>query len=62
MSCEHLICARCAGPVADGRCPACRAARSDLHGGARGGLAIPYALAILLAALAVILAIQHLAP
>ena len=24
MSCEHLICAQCAGPVAEGRCPACR--------------------------------------
>jgi hypothetical protein len=31
MSCEHLICAQCAGPVAEGRCPACRAARSHVH-------------------------------
>ena len=31
MSCEHLICAQCAGPVAEGRCPVCRAAKSDLH-------------------------------
>ena len=31
MSCEHLICAQCAGPVAEGRCVVCRAARADLH-------------------------------
>jgi hypothetical protein len=59
MSCEHLICAHCAGPVADGRCPVCRAARSDLHHHSHG-LSIHYALAILLLAVAVILAIQHL--
>ena len=32
MSCERLICAQCAGPVAEGRCTVCRAARADLHG------------------------------
>ncbi len=31
MSCEHLICARCTGPVVEGRCPACRAARAEVH-------------------------------
>jgi hypothetical protein len=31
MSCEHLICARCAGPVVEGRCPACRNAKADMH-------------------------------
>jgi hypothetical protein len=31
MSCEHLICAQCAGPVAEGRCPTCRAAREQMH-------------------------------
>ncbi len=31
MSCEHLICAQCAGPVVEGRCPACRAARQEIH-------------------------------
>jgi hypothetical protein len=31
MSCEHLICAQCAGPVTEGRCTVCRAARADLH-------------------------------
>ncbi len=32
MCCEHLICARCTGPVVEARCPSCRAARADLHG------------------------------
>ena len=31
MSCEHLVCAQCAGPVAEDRCTVCRAARADLH-------------------------------
>jgi hypothetical protein len=31
MSCEHLICAHCAGPVAEGRCSSCRAARAHIH-------------------------------
>jgi len=31
MSCDHLICARCASPVAEGRCPSCRAARDQMH-------------------------------
>jgi len=60
MSCEHLICAQCAGPVSEGRCPVCRTARSDLHHHGHG-FSVPYALAILLLAAAVILAIQHLA-
>jgi hypothetical protein len=32
VSCEHLICATCAGPVAEGRCATCRAARAEVHG------------------------------
>ena len=31
MSCEHLICAHCSGPVAEGRCSVCRAAREEFH-------------------------------
>ncbi len=31
MSCEHLICAHCAGPVIEGRCSVCRAARAEVH-------------------------------
>lgn len=36
MSCEHLICAACAGPVSEGRCPVCRAARAHVHHGPSG--------------------------
>ncbi|HLH82418.1 MAG TPA: hypothetical protein VKV38_04085 [Trebonia sp.] len=38
MSCEHLICAHCAGPVVEGRCPACRAARAQVHHHGPGAL------------------------
>jgi hypothetical protein len=31
MCCEHLLCARCAAPVAEGGCGVCRAARAELH-------------------------------
>jgi hypothetical protein len=31
MSCEHLICAQCAGPVSEGRCAVCQAARAQVH-------------------------------
>jgi hypothetical protein len=31
MCCDQLVCARCAGPVSEGRCATCRAARSELH-------------------------------
>ncbi|GII61443.1 hypothetical protein Skr01_15280 [Sphaerisporangium krabiense] len=60
MSCEHLICAQCAGPVVEGRCPACRAARSRVHHHGFGGLS-PVLIAIVLVALLVFtLALRHL--
>jgi hypothetical protein len=31
MSCEHLVCAYCANPVSEGRCPVCRDARARMH-------------------------------
>jgi hypothetical protein len=46
MSCDHLICARCSGPVVEGRCPTCRSARDEMH---RHGSSIPPA--VVLAAL-----------
>ncbi len=60
MSCEHLICAHCAGPVAEGRCPVCRAAKSDLHRH-NHGVSVPYMITLLLLAVAVIVAVHHLA-
>jgi hypothetical protein len=60
MSCEHLICAQCAGPVAEARCPVCRAAKSDLHHHTYG-ISLPQVVLLLLLALAVAIAVQHLA-
>ena len=58
MSCEHLICAACAGPVAEANCPVCQAARAHVHHHS-GGLRVPLivvALAVLLLLLAMHLA------
>ncbi|GAA3946402.1 hypothetical protein GCM10023085_30710 [Actinomadura viridis] len=59
MSCEHLICARCSGPVVEGRCPTCRDARDEVHG---RGPSIPPALVLagLVALLFVALVLQRL--
>lgn len=51
MSCEHLICAACAGPVEQARCPVCRAARAQVHHHGFAGLA-PAAVAAILALIA----------
>src|SRR4051794_25896033 len=48
MSCEHLVCAACAGPVDEGRCPVCRAAHAQLHG---HGMVLPPQAVVLLAVL-----------
>jgi predicted amidophosphoribosyltransferase len=57
MSCEHLICAQCAAPVVEGRCPACRASRDHVHhhSGANPQLIIA---AILALAFVLLLALQ----
>jgi hypothetical protein len=60
MSCEHLICAQCAGPVAEGRCPTCRLARSHVHHSGPSHT-VPLVLATLLALLLLAVAMQHLA-
>ncbi|GAB3660692.1 hypothetical protein GCM10027589_22520 [Actinocorallia lasiicapitis] len=59
MCCDHLVCASCAGPVAEGRCGSCRAVRAQMHG-QQGGFT-PQQLAIA-AALLLILAFSLLAP
>lgn len=55
MTCDRLVCANCAGPVAEGRCHVCRASRARMHqqGGLQSLLAnlTPTALVALLAAL-----------
>ncbi len=57
MSCEHLICANCASPVVEARCPACAAARAHVHH--RGsGLTLPLTAAALAALVLVLLVLQ----
>jgi hypothetical protein len=59
VCCDHLVCATCTQPVADGRCSVCRAARARLHPSA--GLPVStYVLLATLLALAALLT-AHLA-
>jgi hypothetical protein len=57
MSCEHLICAQCAGPVVEGRCAACQASRAQLHHH-RPALSLPIVAALFLTLLLVTLALR----
>ncbi|GHF54603.1 MULTISPECIES: hypothetical protein [Streptomyces] len=52
MTCDRLVCANCAAPVNEGRCPVCRASRERLQQqeGVLGALT-PAALLVLLVAL-----------
>jgi hypothetical protein len=58
MSCEHLVCANCAGPVVEGRCPVCRASRAEVH--SHGGLGMSPQ-AIVLALIVVLMVLLALA-
>jgi hypothetical protein len=57
MSCEHLICARCAGPVVEGRCPTCRAARAEVHYPGTFGIS-PVLIGALILALTLLIALK----
>ncbi|WP_067180914.1 hypothetical protein [Microtetraspora niveoalba] len=58
MSCEHLICAACAGPVVEGRCPVCREGRAKVHH--HGFFGLPPAVIALTVILALaLLALKH---
>ena len=59
MSCEHLICAQCAGPVVEGRCPACRASRDHVHH--HSGASPQLILAVILVLSVLLLLAMHLA-
>ena len=56
MSCEHLICAQCAGPVVEGRCPACREAKSHVHH-TQPSLSVPLVIIALTVLVALMLAL-----
>ncbi len=60
MSCEHLICAQCAGPVSEGRCPSCRLARDHVHHTSHGP-GLPLIVAAVIIAALLTLAAMHLA-
>lgn len=59
MSCEHLICAQCAGPVVEGRCPACRASRDHVHH--HSGASPQLIIAVILVLSVLLLLAMHLA-
>lgn len=48
MTYDRLVCANCAGPVSEGRCPVCRANRERLQqAGPFGGLSLAAMLTVL---------------
>ncbi|MBT2383692.1 hypothetical protein [Streptomyces sp. ISL-11] len=55
MTCDRLVCANCAAPVSEGRCPVCRASRERLahQEGIFAGLTPATLLALLVALIAV---------
>ncbi|MFF3440545.1 hypothetical protein [Streptosporangium sp. NPDC002721] len=60
MSCEDLVCAGCAHPVAEGRCPRCRAYRDRMHQNAFGGLTPSMLSLVLIVLFFLTLALKHL--
>lgn len=60
MTCDRLVCANCAGPVSEGRCPVCRANRARMQQENPWSSISPAALiALLIALLTVALVVQH---
>jgi hypothetical protein len=59
VCCDHLVCASCTRPVADGHCGVCRAARARLHPSA----GVPMQMLLVLAAVIALAALlsAHLA-
>jgi hypothetical protein len=60
MTVDRLVCANCSGPVAEGRCPVCRANRARMQQEPGWSSISPTALiALLVALLAVVLVVEH---
>jgi hypothetical protein len=61
VCCEQLVCAQCAGRVADARCSSCRAARDALHhrNGGWSAYAVPLVVALALLLYVVLLVRLH---
>ncbi|TMR88583.1 hypothetical protein [Nonomuraea basaltis] len=60
MSCEHLVCAQCAHPVIEARCPLCRANKERMHSHGFAGMSPALIVLLLVALLFVTLALKHL--
>jgi hypothetical protein len=60
MTRDWLVCANCAGPVNEGRCPVCRASRERMQQERGFGGLTPTTLLILLALLAAVAAVLFL--
>ncbi|MGN6243545.1 MAG: hypothetical protein ACTHQ3_07705 [Motilibacteraceae bacterium] len=59
MSCERLVCASCAGPVSEGRCPVCRTARDHVHVERSSPATVAVMVALFLVALALLAVRLH---
>jgi hypothetical protein len=59
MTCDRLVCANCAGPIAEGRCAVCRAHRERLHHENSFGALTPAMLIALLVVLAAVALVVH---
>ncbi|MEV0849587.1 hypothetical protein AB0J21_27565 [Streptomyces sp. NPDC049954] len=60
MTYDRLVCANCASPVSEGRCPVCRASRERLQqDGPLGGLSPAALLAVLVVLVAVVALLAH---
>lgn len=59
MTCDRLVCANCAGPVAEGRCAVCRANRARLHQENPLAAVTPAMLVALLVALIAVAVVIH---
>jgi hypothetical protein len=61
MTLDRLVCANCAGPVAEGRCPTCRASRQRMQEqqGLFGSLSPAALIALLVALVACALIARH---
>ena len=59
MTYDRLVCANCASPVSEGRCPICRASRERLQQDGIFGALTPTALIALLIALIAVAVLAH---
>ncbi|TVL89121.1 hypothetical protein [Streptomyces sp. SAJ15] len=62
MTYDRLVCANCASPVSEGRCPVCRASRERMqHEGPFAGLTPATLIALMLALITVALLAHQVA-